>query len=217
MTDPAIDAPPETAQETGATDTAGRPVQLSTRGAARHEALIAAAAELFLAQGLDGVSVDGIVARAGGSKTNVYRQFGGKEGLFREVVQALSRDFLSPVAALDLAGVEPAAALGIIGRTLLRQLLDPRHLAFQRMVLGASGRFPDLMADWYAAGPRASQAMIGRVLEGHLADAARTGDAAVMFHDMIVTDPVNRAMMGQPLAWPVIEARIACAARTILA
>jgi len=184
---------------------------LTVRGLARQQTLIAEAAELFLAKGFAAVSVDEIVAAAGGSKTNVYRQFGGKEGLFFAVVEHLSRDFLSPLIQLDLGDIDCASGLEILGRTLMRQLLAPRHIAFQRMILASSGLFPDLMAHWYRLGPRQSQAVIARFLGA----SAQAGRLAIFFHDMIVTDTVNRAMMGDAPDWSEVEAHIRSAAALV--
>ncbi|MFB9948387.1 TetR/AcrR family transcriptional regulator [Rhizobium puerariae] len=185
---------------------------LTSRGAARHQVLIEAAAELFLTKGFAAVTVDEVVAAAGGSKTNVYRQFGGKEGLFAEVVEQLSTEFLSPLSQLDLGSTDRATGLEILGRTLLRQLLQPRHIAFQRMVLATSDQFPDLMAKWYQVGPRRSQAIIARFL----GDPEKTKRLAIFFHDMIVTDAVNSALMGHSPAWQDVESRIADAAGLLL-
>ncbi|WP_108260026.1 TetR/AcrR family transcriptional regulator [Mangrovicoccus ximenensis] len=186
---------------------------LTSRGLARRQVLLREASELFLAKGFGAVTVDGIIAVAGGSKTNVYRQFGGKEGLFIAVVEQLSAEFLSPLDMLDLGPTAPEPGLAILARTLLRQLLQPRHIAFQRMVLASSGQFPELMAHWYEVGPRRSQQIIAR----HIAGAQDAAELARLFHDMVVTDPVTRMMMGRPLGEAEIEAHVRAAAATIAA
>lgn len=168
---------------------------LTARGLARQQALIAAATTLFLAKGYASVTVDEVVAIAGGSKTNIYRQFGGKEGLFAAVVDTLCAELLSPLVQLQLGDTPRAAGLMILGRTLLGQLLTPRHIAFQRMVTAASDQFPALMARWYEVGPRQSQ----RIIAGFLGGGPGCAAAAVLFHDMLVTEAVSRAMMGTPM------------------
>lgn len=185
--------------------------RLNVRGAARHEQILDAATSAFLDRGFDAVSLDEILRVSGGSKTNVYKQFGDKEGLFATVVQRLADEFLSPLAALDLGQTAPETGLGILGRTLMRQLMQPRHIAFQRMVMAVSGRLPQLMAEWYRVGPKTSQAVIADFLGGG-PDALRN---AVLFHDMIVTDAVNHALMGDPPDWTEVEARIDAAARMV--
>ncbi|MGI2035553.1 TetR/AcrR family transcriptional regulator [Rhizobium panacihumi] len=185
--------------------------RVTSRGQARHHTLIDAAAELFLEKGYAEVTIDEIILSAGGSKTNVYRQFGGKDGLLAEVVEQLCSEFLSPLSQLELGNVERKIGLGILGRTLLRQLLQPRHVAFQRMVLATSKQFPELMAKWYQAGPRKSQAFIALFL----GETEKARSLAVFFHDMIVTDAVNSAMMGKPVSWTDIEIRVDAAAELV--
>lgn len=52
------------------------PASPTTRSEERRRKLLVAAADLFLASGYDGVSMDAIVAAAGGSKATAYRYFG---------------------------------------------------------------------------------------------------------------------------------------------
>ena len=90
------------------------PAKLPTRHPDRREQIIAVASELFLAHGLDGVSVDAVVDRAGGSKSSVYSYFGNKEGLFIAVVERLCAEILVPLAAIDVTGL-PSITVGSIG------------------------------------------------------------------------------------------------------
>src|SRR3546814_10251208 len=60
------------------------------------DALLAAAASIFFEQGYEATRIDDIIERAGGSKRNIYEEFGSKEGLFAAIVteraeRALSR------------------------------------------------------------------------------------------------------------------------------
>lgn len=181
--------------------------RLNARGLARHEMIIKTATELFLARGFDAVSLDEVIRATGGSKTNVYKQFGGKEGLFAEIVRRLAADFLSPLTALDLRTASRETGLAILGRTLMQQLMQPRHIAFQRMIMGVSDKFPELMAEWYRVGPQKSQSVIAAFL-GDEPDGKRL---AIFFHDMIVTDAINHALMGDAPAWSEVEARISAA------
>ena len=53
-----------------------------SRGEVRNSKLQKVAADLFLKRGYEGVTIDKIVELAGGSKSTVYSEFGGKCGLF---------------------------------------------------------------------------------------------------------------------------------------
>jgi AcrR family transcriptional regulator len=60
--------------------------KIPKRSLAKREKLLEIAAKLFLEKGYEGVSVDEITSQVGGSKTNIYSHFGGKEGLFLALV-----------------------------------------------------------------------------------------------------------------------------------
>ena len=53
---------------------------------AKRAAILAAAQDLFLSQGVNGVSMDAISARAGVSKVTVYDYFGDKDRLFLDIL-----------------------------------------------------------------------------------------------------------------------------------
>ena len=177
------------------------PVRRTTyRGVQRGEQLLNTATTLFLEHGYAGVSVDEIVKQCGGSKTNVYRQFGDKEGLFVAAIEALCQEFLREFNALDLTQASLADGLKKLGRALLRQLVQPRHIAFQRLVLAESGRFPRLAQSWFEAGPKATQSAIARFLGTRLDVAEGELNAAAQhFHDLLVSSPVLLATLGRPL------------------
>ncbi|NER61767.1 helix-turn-helix transcriptional regulator, partial [Pseudomonas sp. MAFF212428] len=62
------------------------PTSPTSRSLERRRNLLVTASELFLAHGYDGVSMDAIVAAAGGSKATIYRYFGSKNELLVAVV-----------------------------------------------------------------------------------------------------------------------------------
>src|SRR5271168_1153650 len=103
------------------------------RGEVRDVQLRARASELFLEHGYDGVSVDDILREVGGSKSNVYNFYGGKDGLFVATMDAILQDLALPLKQLDLRGLSFEAGLRKFSRMLLTVLLEERHLAFQRL------------------------------------------------------------------------------------
>lgn len=180
---------------------ATRVVRTTYRGLARREQILAAATSMFLDHGYTGVSIDEIVKAVGGSKTNVYSQFGNKEGLFAAVVQTLCADFLHDFIRLDISGLDAGNGLRRLGRELLGILLKDAHIAFQRLIIAESGRFPALSQVWYAAGPQQSRQFMASFIESKQRDGSlRPCDpmtAATLFHDMVVSDPLYRALQRQ--------------------
>jgi AcrR family transcriptional regulator len=124
-----------------------------SRSEAKRAELLKIATDLFLAKGYDAVSVDAIVARAGGTKTNVYKHFGGKAEMFAAVVEALSQQLVPAFAELDLAALDAEEALRQIGRHYLTALLAQRSIRQYRMVVAESVRFPAVGRRWFKAGP----------------------------------------------------------------
>lgn len=95
-----------------------------TRAAeATRAALVSAATAVFAEQGYEGGSVRAITQRAGANQAAINYHFGGKEGLYRAVLETAA-DALEKESFLDaeeLDQLRPADAL----RLYLRQFLSP--------------------------------------------------------------------------------------------
>ena len=97
---------------------------------ARREAILAAAAELFDEAGPEGAGLNAIAARAGFTKSNVYRYFESREAvlisLFLDDFESLAADFearLVEVQPNDFAAVAHVAATAFTARPRLCRLL----------------------------------------------------------------------------------------------
>ena len=118
--------------------------------AQRHAQLLSVGRAVFAERGLEGASVEEIAARAGVSKPIVYEHFGGKEGLYAEVVD-------SEIAALlvrftgALSGESPRVLLEQATLALLTYVEDSsdgfRILVRESPVLGGTGTFATFMSD----------------------------------------------------------------------
>jgi TetR/AcrR family transcriptional repressor of mexJK operon len=185
-------------------DASSPAAKLPTRHPDRREQIIAVASELFLAHGLNGVSVDAVVDRAGGSKSSVYSYFGNKEGLFIAVVERLCAEILVPLAAIDVTGLPLEAGLAEIARVFLDTILAERTLALHRLVVAESARLPQLGAVWFAHAPQTTYALVSRFLEAYQrAGRLRRMEpnrAAKLFLDMLTFDVHHRALLGIEMA-----------------
>ncbi|ANY17171.1 TetR/AcrR family transcriptional regulator [Bordetella pseudohinzii] len=174
--------------------------RVTRRGRDRGEQLLRVAADLFLARGYDNVTLDEIVALAGGSKTNIYRYYGNKQGFFRHVVEYLCDGFLAPLLSLDVETGGLEGALRRLARTLVAAMLQPRQVAFYRMVVATSARLPEVGRAWFAHGPAASRAAFARLLRAQIAlggiDAGtRVDEVAAQLHGALVYDFFTRTVM----------------------
>ena len=181
-------------------DAPRRAIRRTRRGDEKSEQIRLTATELFLKRGYDLVSVDEIVRAVGGSKTNVYNHFDNKEGLFVAIVKGLCEDLLASFVTIDVSTLGVEEGLRSLAQALLRILLQDRHLAFQRLIIAETGRFPALGRAWFESGPELSRRIIARFVEehqraGHLR-RSNAHQSATLFHDMITFDLLHRAMMG---------------------
>jgi TetR/AcrR family transcriptional regulator of autoinduction and epiphytic fitness len=111
------------------------------RGGSR-EAIIEAAARLFLARGFGSVSMDELAEAAGVARRTLYNQFSSKEEIFREMLVRLSgqmEDAFPP--GVETRG-DVEAVLRLVARMILELHKHPDYLGFLRMVVADSRQFP---------------------------------------------------------------------------
>ncbi|ELR97140.1 TetR/AcrR family transcriptional regulator [Gloeocapsa sp. PCC 73106] len=109
------------------------------------EAILKGGMQEFLTQGYAATSMDRVASAAKVSKATVYRHFQDKESLFIALIDHLvSSKFGSVFKPINeqVSPTEPE----IILRDLANRILDvdPEFLNFMRLILGESGRFPQL-------------------------------------------------------------------------
>lgn len=124
------------------------------RSSQKKQAILNAATDLFIERGYNGVSVDAIVRKVGGSKSNIYNYFGGKEGLFCAIVEDLSLQILSPLQEANIDDLPPREALTAIGKRAMSVVLSDRAVALLRIVIAQNQQFPELGHLFFNTGPR---------------------------------------------------------------
>jgi len=184
------------------------------------------ATELFLERGFESVAVDDLIARVGGSRRNVYSHFGGKEGLFIEVVTKLCAELGEPLKRLGMVEREPGDALVSFGRQLLQVVLQPRTLALHRLMVAEGKRFPALAQAILEAGHFSAAATLAAWIESRIGKSQRglESDApalalAQQFVNMVVAEAQLRALVGldpQPLPSADIDRIVKNAVDTFL-
>lgn len=135
--------------------------------AAKHAAVIAAAAELFLSGGYARTSMDAITALAGVSKQTIYAHFGDKESLFLAVIadrRARAGDERRLEENPLLEGEDLHAGLVAFGEWHLITVLDPQLAALRRMLIGELTHQPRLRELWNIGGPTQLRAQLAAEL-----------------------------------------------------
>ena len=141
------------------------PSTKSGRPGSRREALLQAAAEVFFEQGYAATSIDAIIERAGGSKRNIYNEFGNKEGLFSAIVTENADKVLSTLAFEEIQGRDLRETLTVFGQHLMRGYMSPTLIGIYRMAVTEANRFPDLVRLFYEQGPGRATSQLAEVLK----------------------------------------------------
>jgi len=139
------------------TKAAGRPRAADLE--ARNKNLIEKAGQLFLELGYGKVSLELIAREAHVAVRTIYVKFGGKAGLFKEVLIANRDRFISP-HQLEQDARPMKEVIGEFSLHFLDMITAPEALAVQRMVVAEAKNNPELAHSFYEAGPRQSREML---------------------------------------------------------
>jgi TetR/AcrR family transcriptional regulator, mexJK operon transcriptional repressor len=180
----------------------GREAGSERRSDRKRRAILDAATERFLRNGYLGTSMDEIAADATVSKQTVYKHFADKQRLFREIVAMTVDEISDPnyeaVVALQDSG-DVGADLRALAREQLARVMQPRLLQLRRLVIGESGRFPELGQLFYERGPGRTISALAAVFERLARRGALVLDdpllAAAHFNWLVMSIPLNRAML----------------------
>jgi AcrR family transcriptional regulator len=102
------------------------PVEEELRRTPR-ERLLAAAGELFYAEGVHTVGIDRVIDRAGVAKASLYSTFGSKEGLVRAYLEDYQDRVLGRRRAAADAESDPVAAILAVFDSLARDYQRPDY------------------------------------------------------------------------------------------
>lgn len=135
----------------------------------KRDAIVAAAAELFLEHGFGDVSMDTIAAKAGVSKRTVYSHFENKAKLFEGVMSGICAvgDFVGEDFDEDV-GIPtgpPEQVLRQLGLDFLGFVTRSEGVALNRLVMAEGSKFPELGKTFYNFGPARLSGKLAEYLE----------------------------------------------------
>jgi AcrR family transcriptional regulator len=150
-------------------------VPMRRRREPRIQAIVAAAADVFLEKGFHAGSLDDVARRANASKATIYAHFGSKVGLFQAIITTMVRDVFEPVRQGELSHAPAATVLTGLGTAFLTRMLSPPIIKFYRLMVSQGSQFPELAQMWFTNGPKT---VIG-TLAGFLKERTAAGELDV--------------------------------------
>jgi AcrR family transcriptional regulator len=170
------------------------------RQAAKRQSILKIATDMFLTDGYSGVSVDGLVAKTGGSKRTIYSYFGGKEGLFSAIIEQLCAENVSPLTHLNLKQQPLQEALSNISKIFLDVVLAPRTIALHRLIVAEALRAPEAARSFFDAAPATAYGCLAEYFtwaeEAKLITPGNARTRAKIFLDALTGDLQLRCLLG---------------------
>ena len=175
----------------------GRPTQEQV--AKIEKTIVLVAKQLFLENGYANTSMEAVAAETGMSKGTLYARYSTKADLFRAVVAdrlvAWNPDSPPPPAN----EVDIHIYLNRFGMAMLRGMSHPEVVAFDRLILTESNRFPELAEEFINQG-------YARVVGELSTVIGESGNAAG--HGVRDAEGVARTMMSALAGWHRAETTI---------
>lgn len=138
----------------------------------KRKEILDAASSVFLEQGYERASMDGVAKTAGCSKATLYNYFNSKESLFEAVVRTFSTNYLTRAAdelySADNQSLTLADKLQQFGESMLGVMTsDWKAMQLYRMVVGEAGH-SDIGELFYESGVRESMNALTLVMEKYM-------------------------------------------------
>lgn len=134
----------------------------------KREQILQGALHVFLQQGYEGTSMDRVAAAAGVSKITIYKHFQDKEGVFTALITQVTAQRFELVFGHLSFTEAPALVLRQLAHTLLTMMAtDDEYIAFLRLIIGESGRFPALAQLFVQALPQRVWALLSDYFTAH--------------------------------------------------
>lgn len=175
---------------------AGRPKSVQKR-----LDILAAAAELFLQNGVTATSMDMVAKQAGVSKQTVYSHFKNKDALFAAVIDWKCDEHQLDAAHMAGPDTPVIDVLTKVGNQFVNLLLDPQAIAMYRIVIAEGASNPHVSEIFYNAGPKHSIDVLCECLHTN-AQLNLSADEAhhltIMFFNMLKGEFHMHNLMGLP-------------------
>ena len=135
------------------------------RLAARREAFLAAARQVFEKKGFAEATLDDVIALSGGSRQTLYALFGGKQGLFEAIISDTCETIFRGLTLEQLAPRSPDEVLQEVGIRYLAIVTSPACLNLHRLIVAEAPRIPEFAERFWKLGPGRTRAFLAEFFD----------------------------------------------------
>ncbi len=139
------------------------------RLAARREAFLEAGRSVFAEKGFADATLDDVIAKSGGSRQTLYALFGGKQGLFEEIVSDNCETIFRGMTPDLLATRPPCDVLEEVGTRYLTIVTSPACMSLHRLIISEAPRIPEIAQRFWSLGPGRSRRFLAAFFETQIA------------------------------------------------
>ena len=166
-----------------------------------NEELLDTALNVFLENGFEKTSVEGICAAAGMAKRTVYARYPDKTALFRASITRAIEDWLIPVERLRAAETtDLRGTLLNLAKILLENVLSPAGMRLLKLSNAVSLRMPEIAAYNTRMGTEPTLAYLADLFARRMiasdAPSHEADEAALAFLHLVVGGPAMTAAWG---------------------
>jgi len=152
----------------------------------RRRAILTVAAASFLENGYAGTTMSSISAELGGSKGTLWNHFASKEELFAAFLDEATAYFKLELMTVLEPSRDLRPALETFACRFMEKISLPESIKMYRLVVGESGRSPEVGRMFYERAPGAVAAILARFLEDQMkAGNLKTGDPERAAHFLL--------------------------------
>ncbi len=180
----------------------GRPTPEQAR--LRNLELLDRALDLFLENGFERTTMEGIAAAVGMAKRTVYTQYGDKFTLFKASLQRAINDWIVPIDVLRAAETDDLeeTLLGI-GRILVDNMMSREGMRLLRITNAEANRMPEIAAYTHTQGTGPTLVYLVDLFNRRITfqgEQLQDAEAAgLAFLYLVVGGPANSSVWGVPM------------------
>jgi len=140
------------------------------RAGARPEEILDAALSEFTSRGFEAARMEDIAKRAGLSKAAIYLYFPSKMAVLEALIEAKVGPLAQHAQTLAAMGADdPLMALRMLATAAAHRMADPNLIAVPRLVIGISGRFPEIATYYREQVVEKARGALETLIEGAMA------------------------------------------------